>query len=94
MAGHAKSFWASVGSGKEPPHFVYLKRRPIMPAVHLDIHPFQVGYGRFAGPSIPNHPPAEALYRLEVEIRGLDRQALTSVAQVRKIAFNLFGRDI
>jgi hypothetical protein len=46
-----------------------------MPPIRLYVQPLQVDQGAFGCPPVPNHPPAELLDGLEVEIERLGADA-------------------
>jgi hypothetical protein len=49
-------------------HLINLEGCPIMPTVHLDVHPFKVGKGGLSGSPVLHHPAAETLHGLEIEV--------------------------
>ncbi|MGD0463425.1 MAG: hypothetical protein ABSB74_13155 [Tepidisphaeraceae bacterium] len=73
-----------------------------MSPIRLDVQPLQVNQGAFRCPPVPNHPPAELLDRLQVEIERLGADAPLNgivgfapiLPQTRKVRLQLAGGNV
>ena len=71
----ARDVIALLGRFKDAAHVVDGQRLPVVSPVCLNVETLQVMQGRFRSAAVANHPPAELLDGLQVEVERLRRDS-------------------